>query len=47
MKVRLANGFEAGKNSFEYVLLETIVIFAIVSRGGSPTCLDRLIGKQL
>jgi hypothetical protein len=46
MKVRLANGFEVKGSGFEYALLETIVIFAIVSRGGSP-CLDRLIGKQL
>jgi putative oxidoreductase len=47
VKVHLANGFEVGDNGFEYVLLEGIVMFAIVLRGGGPYSLDRIVGKQL
>jgi putative oxidoreductase len=47
VKVHLANGFEVGDNGFEYVLLEGIVMFAVVLRGGGPYSLDRLVGKQL
>ena len=47
VKVHLANGFEVGDGGFEYVLLEGIVMFAIVLRGGGPCSLDRIIGEQL
>jgi putative oxidoreductase len=46
VKGHLPNGFAVGKGGFEYVLLEGIVMFAIVLRGGGPHSLDRIIGRQ-